>query len=396
MSKNSGQIWHISQIEAVKKAVKTSLDDAMTQGGVSARLKKIFEEIHLLEDRASPEDHLRLVVCVISAFVHHERYGGVSSSQIERLTTLAYGVLRLHGVRSETSRVSVLYGELHLALCQIHRKHGRHWAASWEQHMAHYLSRVNPPGGAAFQALSLGLRAHRLGHMRRADSELLVAEQGPLEVSHLELARISRVRTLRLSARYDEAHVLITATLANPMTPRLASEVAWEKICLEAARQQDLAPMIKAVRKGGSHHSAVYMTEAYFWALCSHDSRWLERLPKMSTLGRNPKHEARSMGLFFEVAVKIEEIHNEDVPFVMRLKILGSLLENAATFSALDRELLLYLAATRWLARNRQYKLAATCLWEYKGSCLKLSDGVSSDVLGLAEDLLARPWFVAA
>lgn len=59
----------------------------------------------------------------------------------------------------------------------------------------------------------------------------------------------------------------------------------------------------------------------------------------------------------------------------------------------LDKELLAWLAISRWLARHKFYDLSSFCLQEYIKISLTITGGRSQDSIGLGEDLIGKPWF---
>lgn len=394
MKSKKKSTWQIKQIEKAKLQVKNELDNAFRVGGVKARFARIMAGIRQNEGAFNPDQLLLLFIYIVSALVHHARYEGLSQSQISRLINLAYTVLQIQGIQPETSSLSFLYGELHLALSQIYRLEGKNWTAAWEQQLSYMLSRRNPPGGEAFQLLSQGMCSLRLGHAVNAYAKFDLADNDTMSAGNLEKAKIGKIRALRLSGHYDKAKNFIRLVkLDNRFSKAGMREIAWEQLCLEASITNDLTEIISSVQRKGQHYEAVYIVEAFLWARAVSKRHWCDRLPKMQTIARKKDLGARDLGFFLKAATAFEECNEKIIPFVTRLKKLGVLLEKTHLFSSIDRELLFYLAAARWLARNRLPTLATLALWEYKGLSLKLSDGRSADVLNLAKDLLQRPWF---
>ena len=171
--------------------------------------------------------------------------------------------------------------------------------------------------------------------------------------------------------------------------------MGWELLCL-AAGAGDLGPMMASVQRGAPHHAAVYLAEAFLWAHSVRELSHVARLPKMQTLARKKELRPGELGFFLKAALQIESCYDQEVPYTLRLKALGPVLAGMAALVSIDRELLVQLAATRWLARQHATTLAATTLGEYQGTSLKLSLGSTGDVLGVAGDLLEKDWAASA
>ena len=113
----------------------------------------------------------------------------------------------------------------------------------------------------------------------------------------------------------------------------------------------------------------------------------------MQTIARKKDLRPRDLGFFLTAVLEFEKCQDSVIPFVIRLKNLGGILGQTNKFVSIDRELLFYVAATRWLAKNHSHDLAEATLCEYQGLSLKLSNGKSQDTLNIASDLMERNWF---
>ena len=92
--------------------------------GLEKKLDFVMNEIKELDVAQDPRSFLKRFILIISALFHHIRYGGLSRKQISDLTEMAYAILRVSGIKPGKSQVSFLYGELHMALSEIHLSNG--------------------------------------------------------------------------------------------------------------------------------------------------------------------------------------------------------------------------------------------------------------------------------
>lgn len=388
------KIWTREQVATEKKRVKAELDTLEKEKTTSEKLKAILAKIKTYEQAQLSDDLLKLYVYIMSALVHHERYGGLSSSEIKKLVIYAYEVLRIQKVAPINSTLSFLYAEIHLILSQIFRKSGKIWAAAWEHQVSVQYTRADPPGGPSLQAISKGIRALSIGHGNRAVQEFTRADSVQETRQQFEKARIGLVRSLRLTGQFAKADSLILETLSEKsLSDKFANELRWESFCLIASREQNLDPMLKSIQTGKSHFQAIYIAEAFLWTQALRERRWEDRLLKMRTLARKSELAPRSLGLFLKAVLVLEKCRDVEIPLINRVRSLGEILEKESSFSAIDRRLLFLLASARWLARSRLTDLAAITLCEYRALSQKLSDAQNHDILNLAGDMYNRPWF---
>lgn len=379
-------------IAEAQRRIKQELDLIEQGQGHEGRLEAILAQIKKLEQQPSNTDFVHLYVYIVSALVHQGRWGGLTKSQKNRLKGLGFSILKLQGINPESTPLGFLYGDLHLALSQIARRDGEHWQALWEQQMSHR-SNSGPQGGGGFQALSQGLRSLRLGDAMGAYYQFEKAETIDGDRQFFSKARMGRIQCLRLSGLFEQAKSLLqeTSTLDH-LSEKANLELEWEGFCLTASQVGDLGPMMSAVKLRGSHHTAVYLLEAFFWTLASGQESWKGRLPKISTIARNKSLSPRRLPFFLKSALLLEEIQDTEIPLGFRLRDLGSILGDVNRFVALDRELLFLLAATRWLAKRKAFSMAASTLQRYEALGLQLSKGQTNDVLGISKDLEQRRW----
>ena len=389
----SGQ-WNNKNIDLVKAEVKSQLDSVEAESGPKARFAKIISCIRAREASTSPHELLELYVYIVSALIHHKKWGGLSDSQIKKMLGLAYSLLQIQGIQPETSTLGFLYGEIHMALSQIYRTNGDHFAAAWEQQVSHQVSKRSPPGGESYQSLAKAIRAFRLGQIDRAYSEYLSVESNNASPKNNERAMIGRIRCMRLKKNFEACKTLIDNLFEHHnISTKFALELEWELYCIHASQDANLEPMIKSIQKKGTHHQAVYIMEAFLWALAWPQRNWVERLPKMSTVARNKELGAKSNPFFLKAVSCLEDCQDSSIPFIIRIKALGNILKSSNEFLAIDRELLFYIASSRWLAKSHSKTLAATVLGEYEGLSAKITQGSSADVLNIAQDLMERSWF---
>ena len=386
--------WQKRRVIAEKRAIKEELDQHSDDNDPGKRLIYATDQIQELEQDDTPGGRLRRFIFIVSALVHHSRFGGLKDRQVRRLANLAYAILQTEGIQPGKSRLAFLYGELHLALSQIYRKTGDHWLAAWEQQTSFHLSGKEPPGGEGFQFLSMGIRSIRLGHCHKAIEYFRLAEEQKLPDRQFMQARLGLIRALRLTGSLGASEKLATDT-GEQCQPNAAEkrELEWDAACREVQDKGDMNLMLRMVRKGADHYLPVYLLEAFLWAKCLPERRFEKKLPTIRYLARKKDLKIQNLGILYEAASVMETCYDYDIPISIRLRKLGEILARTSDFVTLDTELLFWAAAGRWLARSHLFSMTSLVLSEYQMLNLRQSLGDNPDVLGLVSDLMAKPWF---
>ncbi len=144
MTRKGREGWKKTAIDETKKAIKIELDQILQQSGEAERLNYILEQIQFLESAEDSDQLLRRFVFIVSALVHHDRYGGLGKRQIQDLSNLGQAILRVAGVKPGHTQVSFLYSELHTIISDIHHSNSEILQALWERQLAAQMA-IMPP-----------------------------------------------------------------------------------------------------------------------------------------------------------------------------------------------------------------------------------------------------------
>ena len=386
--------WTAQLVDHHKVQIKARLDLAENDGR-DARLRFALSQISDLEKSATGTESLERFIYIVSALVHHERSGGLSLTQVDKLLELAYAILQIQGITPSKSRLAFLFGELHLVRSQIYRSEGDHWRAAWEQQVGHKLSKPSPPGGTGFQHLSFALRSVRLGQAATALHHLDLAGDFELTANQQFRVELEKARINRLVHSFEVAESIIEGSLFDKTCPQsFRREFEWEALLNSFATSREFMPIIAAVSKGGTHYTASYILEAKLICFCQPTKEYIARIASMKTLSRNKDIHPQKMGSLYKAITTIEDCYDTEIPLILRLHRLGETLSRLNELLTIDKELMTLAAASRFLARSKSLALANLSLQEYRSLSEKLCSSRSKDALGLTSDLQEKPWFI--
>ena len=384
--------WQIRTVMAESAAIDSQLAEVEAATGRSGRRDAIQKNLHLLSDRLDVGSQIRRFFYVLQLLFYQFRHGDLSPKEVAETISHARDILRLGNIDPLSSRLSFLHAELNLIISQINQQDGRSWAAVRIQQTAVSNARNSQPETFAKHNLALGNRMLRLGHMALAKKYFQAALDIDPENKHKGIARISVIRAERLSGNFIQARELIdkfkTEYSANS---KLANRLIWEDACLDISTLGSFEKLHKCIKRGGTHYDARYILEAGLWAKGVVTVEDMARVMKVRSLARGDL-DMGDDGRLFKIAQSLEEAYDSETPREVRFERLTKRLESCSQLPSLNQELLVWLAASRCLVRQKAFDLAALCLSEYCGLSLKISGGVSKDVLGLAVDLINKTW----
>jgi hypothetical protein len=379
-----------AQILSEKRSIKAHLDQKAHSG--KERLTVIFEELNKLANETDQLSLLRSIIYIVSALIAHRRFGGLSQPQLNNIVETAHGILGKMGVGSKPTALSVLYSDIHNALSQIYRFSGRHWRSAWEQQLALQWGAKFATGGAGYQAILQGNRALRLGNTNLALSWFRGARQHDLRPTDLGAARVGEIRTLRLMGNFEESKRYVENFLRADSRPGAHRELQWEKMLLDIHDKSDLRALMYATRKNGSHFCDSYPVESYLFAATSVKKELLNSHRRLKNIDRLPQFRFSQYGVFYKGALEIENCYDASIPLTYRIRDIGNILAELESEPNIDKVLLLFAAASRFLSRCKSFALAALVLGEYQSLSFSLSNGKNTDLLGTMSDLYQKKW----
>ena len=387
--KDEDKAWDQDLIEREKRAIKSSLAKVDISVDPGSKWRVIRAALAELGESDTSVSRLRRFIYAISALIHHERFGCLSSRDISDLTELAHTILKVQGIKPRESRLAGLYGDIHIIKSQIQRKGGNHWQAAWEQEFAWHLAGAQGSGGAGFQYLCMGNRALRLGQGGHALHRYYQALDEVLTPEHRDRTYLGLVHGYALTGQVEKAQTVAHEARSLIRDEWILQELAWFDLITHAKTTGDWSLVFKATSKNGSHFLASYVVEAALWPLVIQSKSYVDRAPQLQSLRRNKNLLMPKIGAWYEVGVEIQACYDTEIPLSLRLRKVSSIVEARHGLLNVDQELLVLCAVARWLIRSKSHDLGYLVLEEYRSLSLKLSGGHSSDALGVMADLIS-------
>lgn len=383
MVQSNQKVWKRDDVDRIKLRIR---DEVAPLTDLEQRLDFLLKQIS-----ANEENNLDRLLYIHASLHTHLRSGGLPENQVKELLQLAQALLTLHNIKPKTSSLAFLLGELHALQAQIHLTQGEALLASLEQQLVQHLSGPTPPGGEAFHNLSLAQYVLRLGE---AELTIDYAERALREISddRRHQAQLLKLRALRLSLQFEAAEEWSAEIQRESTDERWLRELAWESLCRDAFKQGSVDPLMQKLNPRHDFYHTSYVLEGFFWARATSSLQWLEHLPKLKSLGQKKQFNFKAYANFHRCATALEKSYDKEIPLTHRLVGIKKTVQMVQSIADIDKVLLVHLSLIRWLLRS-QCRDFGRILWsEYSGLSLRLTRGLSQDVLGIAGDLTKKSW----
>lgn len=390
--------WTQRLVEFEKSRLASEFNRLAASRDFASAISWIMRLLSQHEDESTVNGKLTSFCAALALLELDLTHDFLAPAERKRLLELAEAILKVQGIDAK-SRLGYLLADARQAKALDASRRGRTWEAFFEQVASWQAGRrsmaVGFKGKAALQA---GLRALRLGNIGLAIEALHAAEDLGLDQDSRVLARIARIQALRLSGELVQAEALLLVTKEDSqLSEEAILELDWEAAIIQGMQGDEDAwrHLFNLCRRGKPHYQATYLLEAHLWARVMPSNKYLLQLPKLSTIktnaGASLTRNVRFAQLIAAVST-LEMLYETGPKAEVKLATLGELSENLASFSGIDRELLVKLALWRWAQRHNQGLIAALLQSEYQALSAKLSRGGSEDVLGLGPKDKVQSW----
>lgn len=376
-------IWKQVHIDSARTRIRTELDGVPDQAD---RLELILKRIAATESRLTSASRLERYIYSISALVHDVRVGGLTERQTEKLVKLCFALLQAQGLDEEASRLPYLFSDVHTVHSQILRKNGEHWFSAWELSMAGRGSSEVASGDLGFTELLMANRTLRLGYgelaVQYANTVLkLITERKSGTLDLRWRAQLVLMTSYRLMGNHAAAlQHIVEALKWDDLPDPVRHEFKWNRFCVEAIQTQDLSALEVALKRQSPYHTPAYLLEFALWCYATPTKKWLALAPPLHALFRRKNGAVDRKDPLFLCASRIQECYDGVRPLKSRMTALGQVLSTAKQIIGIDREILVWAAADRWLTRVRARDLAGLVRAQYEQLSLTASGGLHRDV----------------
>jgi hypothetical protein len=390
------RVWSRGTVERTFATVARQVEAKRKTTASEGVLSFLYQQMLGISEASSATSQMLRFALAVTALRLHAANGGLTPQQVGELARLAEATLKAAGVTPGRSKLGYLYADLETVQSEILQQSAHPFRAAWKQLSSVYQTRKSKPRYAGSALFESGHRALRLGHADTATAWLGAAESQPLAPEEIPRCRAARIAALFASGHVADALDLATATeRALPDSDPAKAASTWRRTYLQAIATGELPSLLRLVRRGDPHYVAERVLQAYLANLCSSSQAAWEAMPRLATLARRPELKLRKEGALCRLTLTIERSYDAGVALPTRLQRLGEALERTDELREFEHELLVWAAATRFLARHKAFPLASLALSRYRALSLGASAGRSPDLLGTHADLMARPWFLA-
>ena len=378
LNRKTNSTWRSNVFDNVRETLNKEL--ASFDHDPAYRLKMIQNGINMYSQDTSNKGSMIGFNYCLHAFLHVQKYGGLSGEDVEKVLEIAHNILQYQGVKPRGSRMSVHYGHLYSAMSQTLSKKGMVIQSAWYQQLA-TTSYSSSEQFRGYSLLVSGRRLLRVGEADYAIEKLLLSlkEFEPGSKFYTQAASSLALAYFLLDKREDLAAIAQDQGGGEESL----NEVAWLNLWSECRAQKDYTKMMNTCKGKGAFAGSVYVLDAKLLSYCFKEPKWMNRLPKVSTLIVQKKAYSRHSGKMIMCLKILNDLHDNTLPLQVRLTSAQHLLNTSSeTFSLLE-EILVLGALTNWLKKSDLPELGLISQGKCQAISLQLTSGKDRDCLGI-------------
>ena len=378
LNRKTNTTWRTHFFDNVRETISkelSSFDDEPEY-----RLKLIQNGINKYSQDTSNKGSMMGFNYCLHAFLHVQKYGGLRVEDVEKVLEVAHNILQYQGVKPMGSKMSVHYGHLYSAIGQILSKKGMVFQSAWYQQLA-TTSYSSSEQFRGYSLLVSGRRLLRIGEACYAIEKLLLSlkEFEPGSKFHIQAMSSLALAYFLL----DKREKLAGLVQDQGGSKENLEEVAWLNLWSECRAQKDYTKLMNSCKGKGAFAGSVYVLDAKLLSYCFKEPKWMNSLPKMSTLIVQKKAYSRYSGKVIMSLKILNDLHDNTLPLPVRLTSAHQLLNTSTeTFSLLE-EILVLGALTNWLNKSDLPELGLISQAKCESISLQLTSGKNRDCLGI-------------
>lgn len=262
----------------------------------------------------------------------------LSGTKIRGLADLALGVLKLHQIAPETSRLGFLYAHIYLNLAMYYQRCGEPIEFLHHLSLARRTSTKAAPEAKPDFSYEMGNFYYHNGYLLQAVDAYHDSIKGLLErfaAGDLEAILTKRraiefplkriITGLRHLEAYDLADEITEGikVYSDVYSKRFLQELSWESHWRQSQREDNYNVLYYQVKKGKPHYSGKYLIDCLFLRVYeSRQEAWnFGQIAKPSTLFRNKALMSKANSKSHKALILLENMGDAARPFDTKLEM---------------------------------------------------------------------------
>jgi predicted unusual protein kinase regulating ubiquinone biosynthesis (AarF/ABC1/UbiB family) len=386
-------------IGSVRDRVEKELEACREELGLEAACREALQLVARGEASSADTAIVERFFRIIWLFENCQDPASIPRSDLEDLSRMAEYSLRLMDIKPYSSYLSYLHGSFLRAKGRMLAGNDDAFQAAWNFNLAESVV------GVRSQALSedfsshwdLAEYHHQLGFVAESLESYRKAEELATNDEDVARARLGMIRCLRIFGEVETALVVADSVkLQFKPSLELHAMLEWERRLLVAQRDGDVAGLISAMHAAKRRRSASdahYLILASLWCYASRQRSAIAELPRSEWIKRHlgASRDRRTLESLSYLAM-LEKCYAtgsdaERTDIFDKLKTLGAYLAQLRKGDPTVEMTVLLAGLARWLLRVKQRGSAVLVVNEYQRCSHLLSQGRSSTLFGLLDDL---------
>lgn len=376
--------WSLDLLSEACAKVEEEKNRALAEKDPKVVLDEFLRRVVIEPEDSDPVGDAHRVYYGLASIALLVATSASSHAAVHKLERIIKSLFLRNKVKPRRSQLGHIYLQLAEAMGNYYSQKGDLDTAIWEVSIGHTLAQGSSQKPGEISQYTYAHLALNNGSAMLAVSLFRQLREGTSSRIWYEMGLLGEIKSLRLSGQREAASELLQGLARDDAQTQLQEHIQWERfmddvpvdtdawlteqseIRLSPAATAQLALWLYAQANPYAHLDSIKKLRRHRGSF------------KKAALDQNSKAAIRAWET-------LDSLYDSSTPFEVRLRQAGSVMEMTSRVF-IEARCLTLIALYRWTARNSQSHLSLLLDDSYRSLSLRLSQGMSHDVLSLMEN----------
>jgi hypothetical protein len=376
--------WSLDLLNKACAAVEDEKAQALAERDPKLVLEEFLQKVMDEPEAEDPVHDAYRVYYGIACIAMLADSAASSHALVPKLERIIKSLLLRNKVKPRKSQLGHVYRQVAEILGYYYCQKGDLDTAIWEVSIGHTLAQGSSQKAGEISQFTYAHLALNNGSAMLAGSLFRQLKEGTGSRFWYQVALVGEIKSLRLAGQHTYIPELLSDLNSLPGHARVKEHTLWENLMQDMP--ENLDAWIAAQDEDTMRPSLAVRLALWLYAQQNPTAHLdtIKRLRKYRSFFKKIVLDQKT-----KVAIRawevIDTLYDSSIPFEVRLRHASSVMEMIGKMY-IDARCMTLVALHRWVMRNSQSHLSLLVEEEYRSLSLRLSQGMSSDVLNLMDN----------